>query len=261
MEDAGEGTTTLKALLIDRPPSPALAATIGTVLGEFWGRLHSWGTSNPALLEFFTRWTYARTICAYITYGRLVDTLTGQSALPALDDPPLGVPAAKLHAIRELCALRTAQMEAARQTFVQGDFWPGNLLVRLAPGGGALERIFVVDWEVARPGLAGVEVGQFCAELATVRRFHPPSGEAAARVLETFLASYFGGLAQLDHAETARVALGHFGAHLVAWTPRVPWDGVEKTRAAVMDGVDFLVESYSGKESLSEGGLIDRFLR
>ncbi|KAH9964183.1 hypothetical protein BC827DRAFT_1118712, partial [Russula dissimulans] len=134
--------------------------------------------------------------------------------------------------------------------FLMGDFWPGNVLV-----GGDDEdeheegeeeggpRALVVDWELARIGLAGLDVGQFCAELATVRRLRPERAEAAGEALQGFVRAYFAGDVGPEADETRRVALGHFGVHLAVWTPRTGWDGgAEQTRALMLDGVARLVE-------------------
>ncbi|KAI0053429.1 hypothetical protein FA95DRAFT_742640 [Auriscalpium vulgare] len=280
MDDAGaEGLPTLKQLFIEHPPTGAIAASIGAALGEFLGRLHAWGRSadGETVINYFAQNTKGKAISAFVTYGRLADTLAGVSALPVLDGPPLGIPEDTLRVIRELAARRTEDIRTSRETFLMGDYWPGNMLVRLgadAEGTVRLERIHIVDWEVAKTGPPGLDVGQLSAEICTAGRFHPESRGATEQMLTAFLRRYFarsladriggeqGGRGSTVEA-TARVALEPFGAHLVAWTPRVGWGDVQKTREAVLEGVDCLVESSLPGEpgQWTAEGLIGRFLR
>ena len=58
-------------------------------------------------------------------------------------------------------------------------------------------------------------------------------------------------------ASTARVALGHVGAHLVAFTPRITWGGREQTRDVVQEGVELLDLSWTSSES----SLLDSIVR
>ncbi|KAL5533706.1 hypothetical protein ACEPAG_166 [Sanghuangporus baumii] len=53
-----------------------------------------------------------------------------------------------------------------------GDFWTGNVIIRLKYNG-AIERMLVVDWELAKPEIAFVDFAQFAAEIHTLKRFHP----------------------------------------------------------------------------------------
>jgi hypothetical protein len=54
---------------------------------------------------------------------------------------------------------------------------------------------FVVDWELTKAGLAGLDVGQFCVELAMLRRLRPGDdarvGAAAGETLASFVRAYF----------------------------------------------------------------------
>lgn len=53
MEDSGENSLDLKSLMLNATPSPAVAQEIGRALGQFLGRLHSWGATDPSILDFF----------------------------------------------------------------------------------------------------------------------------------------------------------------------------------------------------------------
>jgi len=97
MDDCGVGVVTLKQLMLENPPPVSVAKALGAGLGEFLGRLHVWGrdpqTSNHAS---FDQNQQGRTISGYITYGRLVSTLTDKDNIPALSNPPLNIAQSKL---------------------------------------------------------------------------------------------------------------------------------------------------------------------
>lgn len=134
-----------------------------------------------------------------------------------------------------------------------GDFWSGNIIITLNENG-ALKRIHVLDWELAKPGLSALDLGQFCAEMDLLRRFHPEYSEAAGKVISTLLETY-SGVCQPEIG-LARATAVHWGAHLVAWTPRIPWGGKEETRKVVEDGVELLIKGSSGADGWVKDSLV-----
>lgn len=242
-----------------------------------------------------------RELSVFATYGRIGSTLRaldpdrdggGDGALlrSVLGDEPLGVSDDTLRVVEALAERRAAQImeptaDGTDSTFVMGDFWPGNILVDGEEGeeGDGVDvdqrrgqqqqqqqqPCFVVDWELAKEGLAGLDVGQFCAELATLRRLRPGDDgraqAAAGETLASFVRAYFAGgdVAVGHHAEeTRRVAVGHFGAHLVVWTARVGWEGgAGPTRTLMLDGVARLVEGADAGRVWTDEELVQTFLR
>jgi len=240
MEDAGRDTVNLKELLRrPNPPSPLTGAAIGRALGEFIAILHVWGKTNQgrASLDFFEGQPQARAICAWATYGRLVDTITGKSeSISLIHDPPLQVTSEELEKISKFAEERAEEMRSSRETMTMGDFWPGNVLVDLDRGGDGTEelrKVFVVDWEVARPGVAAFDVGQFQAEIFTVRHFNPACGPVSEALDTAFLEGYLSIQPELDRQKAAQ----HLAMHLVIWTARVGWEPADKTRALVEHGL------------------------
>ena len=125
-----------------------------------------------------------------------------------------------------------------------GDFWTGNILLNLTEGDTDVNRIYVVDWEAANAGLQGLDVGQFCAEVDLVRRFHPSNSSASSNMIASFYRAY-SSLHESKDSGLYRRAIVHWGAHLVGWTPRVPWGSPEETREVVQDGIRVMLD---GKE-------------
>lgn len=125
-----------------------------------------------------------------------------------------------------------------------GDFWPGNIMVTINAEQTELTQIHILDWELAKPGLPGLDIGQFLAEMHLLRTFHPPCDYIASNIMTSFLESYYR-KTPVDES-LCRDAIVHVGAHLVTWTPRVPWGSTQKTKDMVEEGVKLLVDGYTG---------------
>ncbi|ETW86732.1 hypothetical protein HETIRDRAFT_307373 [Heterobasidion irregulare TC 32-1] len=258
MEDAGEGAVTLKQLLTEGAASKEVCAGIGAALGGWLRGLHEWGREGGAAaeagaLEVFDGNAVGRWVTGWATYGRLADTVAGRGGVGALDEPPLGVGEEAVEVLREVARVRAREIAESRETMTMGDFWPGNVMVDLGADGGV--RMCVVDWELGKLGLGGLDVGQFCAEVALVMRFVEGGREGAGALLRGFVDGYAGpaGMAEA----VARVAVVHAGAHLAVWTGRVGWGAREQTRAVVREGVDLVVDGYGGAGAVS---LVEKLL-
>ena len=267
MDDCGEKSITLKALLQSGAPgvSHATIRRLGAELGTFLARLHAWGSSNGDVLDFFEGNKQARTLSAWATYGRLVETLDGTAKLPILADPSLVAPADTLATIDNIAQETTQQMITTRETLVMGDFWPGNVLLSLVERDGEvdIERALVVDWELVKPGLRGLDIGQFCAEMHQMRRFHPDTEALVLELVDAFLGKYRDAYTPEAGSEeqlsaVAGVALTHIGAHLVAWTPRGIWTGKETIQAVVLEGVQCLLDGHEGRRETLDKSFVGR---
>lgn len=244
MEDAGRHAVNLKELLRrPNPPTAMAGAIIGRALGEFIARLHVWGKTDQGrvALDFFDGNPQTRDICAWATYDRLVDTITGKSEpIPLIHDPPLSATSEELEEISKIAEERAKEIRSSKETMTMGDFWTGNVLVDLdhgVDGSEQLRKMFVVDWEVARPGVAAFDVGQFQAEIYTVRHFNPVCSLTGEALDAAFLEGYLSIQPELDRQKAAQ----HLAMHLVVFTPRVGWEPAEKTRALVEHGLRSIV--------------------
>ncbi|KAF8640475.1 hypothetical protein AX17_000138 [Amanita inopinata Kibby_2008] len=239
MQDCGDASVSLKQFMLEGRLSASMGERLGKGLGEFLGQLHVWGRDRAAW-QLFDANQQAKEMSAWVYYGRLYETLdVGQNAgVASLRDPPLEVDLQDMEVIKHVAEKMGSAIRNADETFVMGDFWPGNVMVAVDKDGD-VERVYVIDWELCKPGLAGVEIGQFCAEIYFVRHFYAEYGAAASAVLSTFLDAYES-IAGVDET-VMKIATQHFGAHLVVIGPRVGWRGKEATRAAVRKGVRLLV--------------------
>jgi len=89
MDDAGEDSRTLKALLIEESLPKVVSEQIGRALGEFIVGVHTWNQNPDIDLT-----------------GRLESTLTGKDDIPTLSDPLLEIPEAKMATISKLVEKR-----------------------------------------------------------------------------------------------------------------------------------------------------------
>ncbi|KAJ7114572.1 kinase-like domain-containing protein, partial [Mycena crocata] len=236
MDDCGEDSLNLKQLMLTATPSSAVAREIGLALGEFLGRLHSWGTVDPSMLDFFDSNEQAKKLTAWVTYGRIISTLTTDD-IPAVALLPESVSECDLDDIRAIIAERTPEILTSRATLTMGDFWTGNIMVSL-DADGALERVYIIDWELAKPGLAALDVGQFCAEMHTMTLFKEHTVGPAAVLIEAFLTEYRAHCGVMA-PHLANTAAKHMGGHLITTTPRVGWGTAQETVKAVQVGLEY----------------------
>ncbi|KAJ8596293.1 hypothetical protein M405DRAFT_199004 [Rhizopogon salebrosus TDB-379] len=142
--------------------------------------------------------------------------------------------------------------------------WPANIMVSLQRGsdseGGMprLDKLYVLDWEMAMAGLPEVDIGSFCGEMRLLQRFYPSRQEEASTITRSFLSGYKQGSGP-DEA-LARVTIAHVGAYLVAWAPQEPLGGREKTRETVAEGVGLLIGGAEGTREWLESSPVRHLL-
>lgn len=125
---------------------------------------------------------------------------------------------------------------------------------------GELDKILVVDWEMSRIGIPGVEVGQFAAEIYFCGRFHENTCKDTSKiVLDNFFATYSTKFEVTE--DLARRALVHFGTHLVIVGPTVGWGPKEISREVALEGADVVVQGHDADWALLKrsavGGLLN----
>jgi hypothetical protein len=270
MDDAGEGTKTLKQLLLDGVLDVPLVQEIGRALGTFLAELHRWGAAeaqSDARLALGDN-SVARQISVFATYGRIIQTISSErpddAQFPDLQNPPLDSvndPAA-LSALRDIASVKEKEIEQANDTILMGDFWPGNIVVRLGKDENnkiTLERLFVVDWELVKTGRAGMDVGQFCGDLRVLLQFHREKGETVKHLIDAFLSSYTQALGENwdGYSAWAGVAASHMGAHAIAWGARLQYASRtrELTRSLVEEGIQCFLDGYEHGQSWSANRL------
>ncbi|KAJ7110348.1 kinase-like domain-containing protein [Mycena crocata] len=244
MDDCGPTAGTLKSFILEGKITVALADEIGAALGTFLSELHTWNVQNPSAVKFFDGPSQMKFISAWATYGRLVSTLSGQDDLEKLEG--LQVASADMDVISQVSEeMMSLAIETANSSLplTMGDFWPGNILINL-DADGVLQRINVVDWEFVKPGLPGLDIGQFCGEMYQTTMCCPEYAAQATQTLSALLLAYVEGSGH--DAAVARDALIRCGAHLVVWTPRNPWGDKEQTQEVVRQGVEFIVNGRMG---------------
>lgn len=253
--DSDTYTLTLKEYLLrtegtrPSPPNALIARQVGAALGKFIATLHGKSKIDEEVLDRFDKNQQARVLSAWATYGRLRATLSGTDALPALSKPPLNISEDKLEKVEVVAEKAQSLIRTSREALVHGDFWPGNVLVRFKPtseGDDEVDRFYLVDWELVKPGSRGVELGQFVGELHQAGRFCEENAKSAEAVRVGLLEAYRQTAGREEGEvwweKVASEAVVHVGAHLVTWTPRAwTWAEKKRIRSVVSDGVRFLL--------------------
>jgi 5-methylthioribose kinase len=208
MEDVGNSAD-MKAYIstLDKPPSSGFAREIGTSLGRFIGRLHTAGHARRDELIKQLHNPKAVAMSKYAVYDRV------ESALKKFGKED--------QALQDAANWGGEQLSNNPQTLCMGDFWPGNVLL---PNDLTQDlKMKVVDWELCRYAPSGMDLGQFLAETYCLDKYRQPCKD----IMTTFLSAYC-----KEYQPTiydARIAIIHFGFHLVVWTPITGWvdDGTE----------------------------------
>ena len=263
IDDAGSATRTLREVLIDEILPRHLLEEIGTKLGRFLAHIHEWNERPDVDLHLFANNEAGKMFLTGLIYSPIISTLTGEDKHPHLLNPALEIPEEKLATVSKLVEARTNEIHSPTVSGVMthGDYWPGNILVSLRRGADgaieALDRLYVLDWEMAMTGLPGSDLGQYCAELCVVAKLFPHREESAKTIIRSFLSAY-GESRTIDPA-MARVALGHIGGYMVSCVPRDAGDR-ERRRELVVEGVEFLDLSWTGPESSLVNSIIGPLL-
>jgi len=119
-----------------------------------------------------------------------------------------------------------------------GDLWYENILVNADQHS---LRLYILDWELARTGLPGSDIGPFCATMELLARGNQVASEPASVILHNFLHAYSATSNRDDRL--AQDTLAHWGAGYIFWTPRDPPGDRELVQEFVREGVKFLVHS------------------
>lgn len=246
MEDAGIDSKNLKDLLREQPLSSGEASKIGEALGKFLATVHTQGSLDANLMEYVSTNEEAKKVYAWITYGRVIQELRAldpDTIFRGSDEGQTGLlTGSHLHEyikdIEDITATATKDILVAESIFTMGDFWTANVIVNQDTIG-RIRKVFVVDWEIARPGLPYLDYAQFAAELHTLRRFYPKADACVEEILEAYAKAY----RQKWRVDTefVRGAAVHVGAHLAAITSMARWQPKEKIPDVVMEGVGYML--------------------
>jgi 5-methylthioribose kinase len=260
IEDCGMDARTLKQLVIDEALPQIVAEEIGVAIGRFLARIHAWNKETSFDMGIFTNNEAGKKMASFLSYDRLIPTLSGQNNIADLADPVLDIPKAKLDVISKLAQTRSYEINnnTAPESFTHSDFWPANIMVSLrreSDGGTPrLNKLYVLDWEMATVGLRGLDIGQFCGEMRLLQRFYPSRQEEASTIMKSFLSAYKVGRGSDE--TLARVTVSHAGAYLAVWASLEQPGNREETRGAVAEGVDLLIGGAEGTRTWLEGSFV-----
>jgi 5-methylthioribose kinase len=221
LEDA-DGSADLKAYIsaLDKPPSTELSHEIGSLLGQFIGRLHTFGQAKRGDLQSKFDNPTGLNICKSYFYDRVESVMKSFNI-----DSPQAVEAA---------AWGGQQLATNPQTLCHGDYWTGNVLINVGSTTGVKLRI--VDWEVCRYSPSGMDIGQMLAEMFNLNKFRQPCSNMMAAFLNAYTKEFHPTLYDV------KIAIIHFGFHLLIWTPVTGW--TEDGPAIARIGLDYVCHAW-----------------
>ena len=119
-----------------------------------------------------------------------------------------------------------------------GDFWYANVVVSARQGP---LHLFILDWELARTGLPGFEIGLFCGSMEFLIRKNSVASEPGSLIIRKFIDAY--GRVSNRGASLVQDILSHWGIHHIFWAPRVVLfsDDKELVHDFVREGVKLMV--------------------
>jgi thiamine kinase-like enzyme len=105
-------------------------------------------------------------------------------------------------------------LETDEACLVQGDFWPGNVVVKEDQNTSKSPILTVIDWEMVRIGNGATDVAQFAAEAWILETFRaPPERRAHNGLMASFLKTY---LAERTFSDQDKLRMAaQFAAHIV----------------------------------------------
>ncbi|KAM6492895.1 Protein kinase-like domain containing protein [Amanita muscaria] len=234
MEDCGADVITLREFLCSGSASSTdLAETIGVAIGEF-----------------IALSLQAKKTTADLYYDHIVATLqcADKDDLTLLSG--FKVDPSDIQVISKLTdEYRSLLMSArvpGRDVFLMGDLWYENILLN------ANEhplRLYILDWELARIGLPGSDIGVFCACMDLLGRGNQVAYKPASVMLQSFIEAY----SRISNRDMrlAQDTLVHWGITYVSWAPRDPPDDRKLLQDFVREGVEILVH-FRDKDFLAQ---------
>lgn len=251
VDDCGSDVKTLKQLMIDHVLPNDQAHAVGVGLATFIATVHGKGSEvlseDAKAYKLFGTNKAGRDIAAWRYYGRLLNVLEGAGDFTGngLIGLPLKTPLNDLERLGSIAASMNKEVLAEHPTLTMGDFWTGNILVNFSNDAGkvTVNKMWVVDWEIAQTGITGLDVGQMMGEMYFLRHFLPRNEEPIGQLRAGFFSTYkekYG----MDEEMVKRVA-AHVGSHLITIGSTVKWGTEDETRGVVQDGVEYVLKAHS----------------
>lgn len=193
---------------------------IGAAVGRFLAHIHNVTYGDEKLLDKFSGNETAKYLSGKLYFG----------GLPAAAEK-FGY---RDSFISEAASVGEEEVMQSNEVLTMGDFWTGNVLVSSHSEPQDLH-LYVVDWELSKPGTPEYDIGQMAAEMWCLATFRKSAREQSLALLEAFLSSYKA--SRKVAVDEAKVAI-RIGAHLFVIMP-MAWSSEatpERIAAAAEEG-------------------------
>ena len=224
MEDAGT-LPSLKAWL--KPDNSAVQdhtiVKIGTAVGSFLARLHNSTAGNADLLAQFDGNETAKYLSGTVYFANMPKAAEVLGFTDSF--------------IAEAAKVGEQEVLQSSDVLTMGDFWTGNILVSSKDTTNL--HLYVLDWELAKPGTAEFDIGQMAAEIYCAARLRKGAQHIAMKLLNSFLVSYRE--TRAVKVDAAKVLI-RMGAHWLVIMPRA-WSNeatADEIKEATREGRDMI---------------------
>jgi hypothetical protein len=124
MDDSGVDSINLKTFMQQGKATLPMAEQIGSAIGEFIGEMHKWGRGNAEVLDAVRGNEQAKTMSAWLYYGRLVSTLKGLEEdglpIPKLSSPSLEIEGSDMEVVEKVVEETTKAMLEVQDSVSHG---------------------------------------------------------------------------------------------------------------------------------------------
>lgn len=223
MEDAGP-LPSLKAWTTEDVYNTT-CQNIGEALGRFLAHLHNRTAGDQLLLREFNGNETAKNLSGKLYFGGLPKAAEKFGYTDGF--------------IAEAAKVGEDEVMRRSDVLTIGDFWTGNILVSTPSTQRVDLHLYVLDFELSKPGTAEFDVGQMSAEMWCLARFRKDARDQSLVLLERFLNSH---KARRNVAVDAATVAIRIGAHLLVIMP-MAWSveaTEEEIRTAAAEGREFI---------------------
>ncbi|CAE6390527.1 hypothetical protein BN14_03969 [Rhizoctonia solani AG-1 IB] len=217
----------------DRMEIENMAFDIGSALGDFLGRLHTWGTSTKHQKPFLHHHRRERIFA-------LFSNLTARSA------NNLGV---KEGWLESMLSAEMRKVSVENQVLAMGDLSLNNILVHRVPDRSNL-RIYVVDWELFRPACRELDLGEITGTWLSFAHYR------RINVDFPFLPSLYKAYQEHHKVDRTRIAIlsGMFTMGLGTTASWVRDGGDEIYKQTALVGYEVMKLAHEGEDRITSAG-------
>ncbi|CAF0731017.1 unnamed protein product [Adineta steineri] len=241
LEDFGD-LPTLIQLIDNKQLNTDMTPKLGNELGSFLANFHRWASGNEHLNKRPQN-----------SVNQLPLTLLSLYAQSDIKYDKYLFSDKEKRLFSEVVKLQTKNTMNDVKTFIMGDFWIGNILIDIHSEMNTIQRIYIIDWEMARHGLPSNDIAHFCHQLFMYSYFD--NCLLSDIVMSSFLRTY----AQLfnldiEYIKDAAIVLG---ALITVWAFNFDTD-IQET---IQLGIEYMTKALATDHTWLNKSVLKHLIR